>query len=245
LGRGVTSRRRQERLQMILTSPLEVIGGSGKPGSSMVLKAGSPPGDRVDVVMRLPGSIPGPDPCIPKDAGIVSRTDPVDGPFSVLDPPERTDPFERDPSIRSIFLFESLPGKGNEGRPTDLLEPVFEGTSGDVSSGTGGSQVPSNRPGLSPEGDKAGFLGGALETGGPSDCQTRRTGFHRDTGLRGSDPHDGACLPFCRGIGGTFTPLDPFSGTFSPRPFLRRSRRIVSDQVLGMRAKARSSVRRK
>ena len=136
-------------------------------------------------------------------------------------------------------------GEGKRRKADRPQEPVHVDERPGTFDMDGGSQVPSNHPGSSPEGDRPGFLGGALEFGILSGSFPRRDRFHEGSGLRGSGPHDGACLPFCRGIGGTFTPLDPFSGTFSPRPFLRRSRRTVSDQVLGMRAEARLSARRK
>jgi len=52
-------------------------------------------------------------------------------------------------------------------------------------------------------------------------------------------------FPFAEALGEPLLRKGSFSGTFSPRPFLRRSRRTVSDQVVGMGAEVRSSARRK
>ena len=71
------------------------------------------------------------------------------------------------PSIRSVFLFESLPGKGNEGRPTDLRKPIHWGNVRRRFDMERWSQVPSDRPKEFPEGISFGFLGGALENGFP------------------------------------------------------------------------------
>lgn len=151
----------------------------------------------------------------------------------------------RSPSIRSIFLFESLPGKGNEGRQIDLRKPIHWGNVRGRFDMERWSQVPSDRPSEFPEGISFGFLVGALENGFPLDTFPEGSVSMGDTGLHGSVPHGGTCLPFCRGMGGTFTPLGSLCRDLSPRPFLQRSRETVSDQVLGMRAKARSFACRK
>jgi hypothetical protein len=52
-GRGVTSRGRSERPQMILTSPLEVFSGSEQARIHHVPQAGCSHGDRGNVVLRL------------------------------------------------------------------------------------------------------------------------------------------------------------------------------------------------
>ena len=52
-GRGVTSRRRKQKPQMILTSPLEVFGGSEQARIHHDPQAGCSHGDRVNVVLRF------------------------------------------------------------------------------------------------------------------------------------------------------------------------------------------------
>lgn len=78
----------------------------------------------------------------------------------------------------------------------------------------GGSQVPSNSPGGSPEGDIPGLLGGALEFIIHHGFGPEGPKAVSDTGLQGSCPHGGTCLPFCRGIWVILTPFGSFLGTF-------------------------------
>jgi hypothetical protein len=70
--------------------------------------------------------------------------------------------------MEEILLFESLPGKGNEGRWIAFRNPVhMEECPGTFFPWLGGSQVPSVRPDDIPEGISSGFLGGALEVWKP------------------------------------------------------------------------------
>jgi hypothetical protein len=164
-GRGVTSRGRSERPQMILTSPLEVFSGSEQARIHHVPQAGCSHGDRGNVVLRFSQE----DPfcsflCIPGDAqGGSVQVSLTMGFLGSLSSEEERSPWKV-PSIQMILLFESLPGKGNEGRWIAQRNPFHTAKRpGTFRPWMGGSQVPSVRPDGIPEGIPPGFLGGALE----------------------------------------------------------------------------------
>jgi len=70
--------------------------------------------------------------------------------------------------MREFLLFESLPRKGNEGRWNAQRNPFHkERCPGTFFPWRGGSQVPSVRPDVIPEGISPEFLGGALEVWQP------------------------------------------------------------------------------
>jgi len=141
--------------------------------------------------------------CIPGDAQGGSVRVSLSMGFLCLLSSEEDSALRKVPSIRMILLFESLPGKGNEGRWIAQRNPFHTAERpGTFRPWRGGSQVPSVRPDGFPEGKPPGFLGGALEVWYPIRFLSPK-GWDPSwsPGLRGSGPHGDTCLPFCRGNG--------------------------------------------
>jgi hypothetical protein len=164
-GRGVSSRRRSARPQMILTSTLEVFGG---PEQARILHdphAGCSHGDRGNVAGRfsprisfssfhyIPGDVQGGSVEVPLSRG-----------FLCFLSSEEEGWHRKVPSIWMILLFESLPGKGNEGRWIAQWNPSQKAKHPRMlRPWLGGSQVPSVHPEDIPGGISPKFLVEALE----------------------------------------------------------------------------------
>jgi hypothetical protein len=164
-GRGVSSRRRSAKPQMILTSPLEVFGGSEQARILHDPQAGCSHGDRGNVAGRffprrsfssfhhIPGDVQGGSVEVPLSMG-----------FLCFLSSEEEGWHRKVPSIWMILLSESLPGKGNEGRWIAQWNPSQKAKHPRMlRPWLGGSQVPSVHPEDIPGGISPKFLVEALE----------------------------------------------------------------------------------
>lgn len=174
----------------------------------MILRAGSSPGDRANVVhAKGPGVFHRPNPCIPKDGREGSLANPAVGYLPMVSflrggaiPKEA--PFDQ---VRPPIRVPSGEGKRRKADRPSETDPCRKRPR----TFRHGPVDPRSHPitrGKFPREILSGSWVEPWRMVSFQDTFPEGRVSIRDTGLQGSDPHGGTCLPFCRGMGGTFTP---------------------------------------
>jgi hypothetical protein len=184
-------------------------------------------------------------PLLPEGSGGGSRGNSAPGHSKGFVPPGRSDPLGNIPWVRSIFLLRIPSGEGKRRKDERPPDPhPFVGTSGDAPTWDGWIPGPIQLPWFISRRKCTGVPGWSLGVLDPLRIWSRRTKVryvYRTPGVLTAWRHLSSLLP--RHLGHLYSFRIPF-GDLSPRPFLQRSRRTVSERVLGMGAKIESFARR-